>query len=406
MKSPTHWQNIFFHNFLEQLRDFRLSPEQISRLVWRPFSENELKIFGEDRDTDFAKISLTPEEIKKSLSGLPESPIKVNLDFLRERKIVVLIIPGFTHHTLRNLSLHEQMYDKESPHHIIRFRFDDKKPQVLEDTFNTGEGLKIGYMAYPRANAHSRHVLPGLFDLIHKSKTLRKWVQEEGRKIVFMGYSYGSPLTLEMLARMNRKETKDDFILANTVGFLSLCGDIGGSHLADYVVDKNSKYNIYKALDLAKKYKILAAIFGLKTEQDKEDILGGAISLGHEERQKSIKLFKDSMPKNIKYFSISAIMPQTDYVNSVIRNFDDWSMHKQSLAYNNTTIYNDGQVSLSDTWIPDFKNVPKENRINLGAVRTHHWGVSYKTFNFGNNKFPRVAFYQALMKTFFMAGIG
>ena len=108
MKSPTHWQNIFFHNFLEQLRDFRLSPEQISRLVWRPFSENELKIFGEDRDTDFAKISLTPEEIKKSLSGLPESPIKVNLDFLRERKIVVLIIPGFTHHTLRNLSLHSE----------------------------------------------------------------------------------------------------------------------------------------------------------------------------------------------------------------------------------------------------------------------------------------------------------
>lgn len=406
MDSSYSWQKIFFQNFLEELRDFQYSPVQISKILWKPFSQTDLNIFGENRDRDFSKLNLSPLEIQDELSQMTPSKVKVNLEFLRERKIVVLIIPGFTHHTLKNLSLHEQMYDKNSPHHIVRFRFNDKRTEVLEDEFNKGEGLKIGYMAYPRANAHSRHVLPGLFDLIHRSKLLRKWVLEERRKIVFMGYSYGSPLTLEMLARMNRKETKDDFILNNTVGFLSLCGDIGGSHLADYVTNEASKYNVFKALELAKKYKILATIFGLKTDEDKEDILGGAISLGHEERQKSIRQFENSMPTNIKYFTISAIMPQEDYTNSLFRNFDDWSMHKQSLAFNDITIYNDGQVSLPDTWIPHFKNIPPENIINLGAVRTHHWGVSYKTFNFGNNKFPRVAFYQALMKTFFMAGIG
>lgn len=39
------------------------------------------------------------------------------------------------------------------------------------------------------------------------------------------------------------------------------------------------------------------------------------------------------------------------------------------------------------------------NNTYLGAVRTHHWGVRYRTFNFGNNKFPRSAFYRALLRT-------
>ena len=402
----TNWQEIFYYNFLEELKGFKIPPSIISKLVWKPLNKNNIKIYGEDRDKDFSKIELTEKEVIETLQNLPPQKINVDLDFLRDRKIVVLIVPGFTHHTLKNLSLHEQMYDKYSPHHIVRFKFNSTGTEVEEDLFHRGEGLKLGYMAYPRANAHSAFVLPGLFDLIFKSKSLRKWVLDEGRKIVFMGYSYGAPLTLELLSRMNRGETKDDYILKNTVGFLSLCGDIGGSHLADYVYKETSPYNVHKALELANKYKLLANIFGLKTEQDKKDILGGAKSLGHEERQKAIKLYEDSMPSNLKYFSISAIMPTNDYVNSLFRNFDDWSMHKQSLAYTDLTIYNDGQVALPDTWIPEFARIPKENLINLGAVRTHHWGVSYRTFNFGNNKFPRVAFYHALMKTFFQAGIG
>jgi hypothetical protein len=53
--------------------------------------------------------------------------------------------------------------------------------------------------------------------------------------------------------------------------------------------------------------------------------------------------------------------------------------------------------------VPSTPQIPAQNNIHLGAVRTHHWGVSYKTFNFGNNKFPRLAFYRALMQTIFEA---
>jgi hypothetical protein len=54
---------------------------------------------------------------------------------------------------------------------------------------------------------------------------------------------------------------------------------------------------------------------------------------------------------------------------------------------------------LSDNLVPSAPQIPPQNNIHLGAVRTHHWGVSYKTFNFGRNKFPRPEFYRALLQT-------
>jgi hypothetical protein len=400
------WQTRFYYNFLEQLKLFGYSPLDISRYIWKPYLPEDLNIIGLDRDKVFDKVSVTPEEISKELSNLPVSPIHIDFQFFEQRKIVLLLIPGFTHHTLRNLSLHEQMYDKHSPHHIVRFHFDPKDHSVHEETIHEGNGLKIAYIAYPRANAASDVIIEPLFDLIHRANSIRKWVLEENRKLVFFGYSYGSPLALELLSMLNQNKFSDNFILKNTLAFLSLCGDIGGSYLADNILSHDSKYNIHKAMNWARRSKLLAKIFGLNTKQDMEDIMGGVESLGHKKRQDVLQKITSHLPSTIKYFSINAFLPIEDYRNSFIKNFDDWAMYKQALASQPISIYNDGQVVLKDMLLPKPPHIPPENIIDLGAVRSHHWGVSYKTFQFGKNQFPRVPLYHALIKTLFEAGIG
>ncbi|MEM7180411.1 MAG: hypothetical protein AAF518_05835 [Spirochaetota bacterium] len=403
---PRKWQNTFFYNFLEQLQLFSYTPEQITRYAWKPFLPEELNILGEKRDKNFAKVALTAKEVEAYLEQMPKDEIQIDRDFFRERKVAILLVPGFTHHTLRNLSLHEQMYDKNSSHHIMHFSLDTQGKEVREQIFREGDGLKLAYIAYPRANAHSRYILPSLFDLIHNAKSIRKWALEDGYRFVILGYSYGSPLALELLAKLHKKEFRDDFILSKTIGFFSLCGDIGGSYLADYVSDEASKYNVHKVLRMAKRYRFLGKILGFKTQQDYEDIAEGAFSLGHEVRQSILETFYNDMPSDIRYFSIAAFLAMSDYKNSMLRNFDDWSMYKQALASKDISIYNDGQLVLNDMLIPPFPGVAKENIVNLGAVRTHHWGVSYRTFNFGKNHFPRLPFYYALIKTLFQARIG
>jgi hypothetical protein len=62
-------------------------------------------------------------------------------------------------------------------------------------------------------------------------------------------------------------------------------------------------------------------------------------------------------------------------------------------------------VVLEDNLIPQVSHIPESNIFHLGAVRTHHWGVSYRSFNFGRNKFPRRAFYRALIQTLHDLGI-
>ncbi|MBF0103165.1 MAG: hypothetical protein HQK77_19875 [Desulfobacterales bacterium] len=401
------WQNQFFYNFLEQLTLFGYSPKDISRYVWKPFLPEHLNIIGPDRDTTFNKLSITPDEVSKEQQKLPVSTIQIDTHFFEQRKMVVLLLPGFTHHTLRNLSLHEQLYDKQSPHHIVRFYVDPKDNSIQEETIHKGTGLKIAYIAYSRSNANSDFIIKPLFELIHGAKTIRQWVMEEHRKLVFMGYSYGSPLSLELLSELNtiKYQGIDQFILKNTAAFLSLCGDIGGSYLADYVSDRNSPYNIHKAMNLSRRSNLLANLFGFKTKQDNEDIVGGVESLGHMKRHHVLNRIQKNLPSSIKYFSISACQPIEDYKNNLIKDFDDWSMYKQSLVSYPISIYNDGQVVLKDTLLPRPQHIPSENIIDLGAVRSHHWGVSYRTFQFGNNNFPRVPFYHALIKTLFEASI-
>ena len=387
----------FHANFLAQLAREGYTPAQAAQWVFKPYQPADLRITGAQRDRDLSKLSVSAEELT---AGMAQPDASITRDFYRQQKIALVLMPGFTHETLRNFSWHEQIERKDSPHHVVMLRPGWKGEAPQEQTFAEGDGLKLLYVRYPRSNADSKHIIGPLFDLLHGSPSLRRWTQE-GYKLFFVGYSYGAPLSLELLAGLNSGQFKDEFILRNTLGFLGLCGDIGGSYLADDVLKPDAALlNLDKAVDFCRRHPWVAKLAGLGTPQLMEDILGGVESLGHGGRQAAIARYAAQLPSQLKYFSISAVMPLADYRRRWWQfNLDDYTMYRQALVSDPISIYNDGQVVLDDNLVPNAPQIPAANNLHLGAVRTHHWGVSYKTFNFGRNRFPRAAFYRALMQT-------
>ncbi len=396
----TDWAQRFSEYFIRQLAAEGHSLEQISQWMWKPYRVDELRITGADRDQDYSKLELTPVEIREILERAPSTGVAANKDFYIQQRIALVLMPGFTHETLKNLSWHEQIERKDSPHHIVMLKpgFKDEAPQ--EQEYARGDGLKLLYVKYPRSNAASRHINEPMFEMLHKSPSLRRWVAE-GYKLFFVGYSYGAPLALELLADLHAGRYADEFILPNTAGFLGLCGDIGGSYLADDVLRADARLlNIHKVIGFCRRHPFIGKLAGLGTEQLLADMADGVRSLAHDERQSRMRDYAPRLPPQLKYFSVGAVLPLKDYRRRWWQfNLDDYTMYRQALVSEPISVYNDGQVVLADNLVPSAPQIASKNNIHLGAVRTHHWGVSYKTFNFGNNKFPRLAFYRALMQT-------
>lgn len=396
----------FFGHFARELAGAGYTPEQSLQYLWRPYDLADLKITGDDRDRDLSRLSLTADDIRKELEAPATGPTAAS-DFSKQ-KIVLVVVPGFTHETLRNLSFHEEIERASSPHEVMLVRPSPKGIPSVETHYSRGgSGLKVVYAKYPRSNAASEHINEPLFELLSNSRSLRQWV-DQGYKLLFVGYSYGCPLTLELLSDLNRNRFEDDFILPNTLGFLAMCGAIGGAYLADDVLKDNSQlFSIPKLVKASRKYPLVGQLAGLPTEQFKEDMVGGITSLTRSVRKARMQGYVQHLPAHIQYFSIGAVMPLGDYERPLKHlNFDDYSMFLQAKVSDPFSVYNDGQVVLEDNLIPQPDHIPANNHHHLGAVRAHHWSVSYKTFNFGNNRFPRRAFYRALINSMHDLGAG
>jgi len=398
-----HWQNRFFCNFLYELNRAEYTPEDISKYVWKPFSPDDLIISGPDRDLSLFKVQTVPAEISRYLNNLPPNQVDSD-DYFSSQKLVLILLPGFTHHTLKYPAFIAQDEFKSSPVDLMTIAFAPDGQSIIETELHQGGGVKLMYAAYPRSNASSLYIVPKTIEMLQMSQKLKNFVNE-GYKIVFIGYSYGSALGLELLAGLNSGAFEDSFILENTIAFLSINGDIEGSYLADAVLKEDALFNMQKYVKLSEKFNPLGLLMGLKTDQERKDLVGGVQSLAHPERIERLNEYRDKVPPNIKYFSICAFLPEDDYNNSLLKNLDDWTMHKQSLASKDISIYNDGQMVLENCFLPKFPHVPKENIIELGAVRAHHWAVSFRTFNMGVNNFPRFPYYRALGKTLAEAGV-
>ncbi|MCC2657734.1 MAG: hypothetical protein K0Q76_2842 [Panacagrimonas sp.] len=385
----------FHAHFVAELRARGHDPAWIARQAWRPTMPSPDQVLGPARDRDLRRIELSAADVEALPA--PTHPTPLDAAFHARQKLVLVLVPGFTHETLRNFSWHEQIQRRDSPHHVVMLHPADGDGPTREQAFTRRGALKLLYLRYPRSNADSQHIVPAMFTMLRDCASLQQWIAD-GYRLVFVGYSYGAPLSLELLATMHAGALRDDTILSATVGFLSLCGDIGGSYLADDVVHESpSFFSMRKLVGLASRHPLIAKLVGLGTPQLLADMEGGVRSLGHAVRQARIGQFAGSLPPSLTYFSVAAVMPLADYRRRWWQfNLDDYAMYRQALISDPVTVYNDGQVALPDNLVPDAAQV---RRHHLGAVRTHHWGVSYRTFNFGTNRFPRPAFYRALMRT-------
>ncbi len=388
----------FRDHFLWQLRAEGHGPAQIARWMWKPYCPEDLRILGPDRDRDLSGLAYSEAEVEAMLTELPEPQLRIDEHFFRREKTVLVLVPGFTHETLKNFSWHEQVQRKGSPHTVLMLH--PAEGATREQLYQSGDGLKLVYLRYPRSNAASAHIVPAMFRMLHGSASLRRWVGE-GYRLLFVGYSYGAPLALELLAELNSGAYADNFILRATRGFLGLCGDIGGSYLADDCIGESPQLvSMDKLVAFARRHPWFGKLVGLGTPQLCDDMIHGVGALGHQVRQACARDYALRLPPQLRYYTAAALMPLADYRRRWWHfNLDDWAMHRQALVTDPITAYNDGQVALPDNLLPPAPQVPARNKLHLGAVRTHHWGVSYRTFNFGINRFPRVAYYRALLQT-------
>lgn len=394
-------QDRFFQHFLAYMQAQGLSAEQMHAHVWKPHHPHDLKLLGPDRDRDFKAIELSERDIRAQLSSLSPGGFCINGDFYRDDRTVYVLVPGFTHETLRNLSLHEVFDDRRSSHDVLMLRPGIDGQPTQEEWRAKGGGLKLVYAQYPRSNADSLVIGQPLFELLHNSATLRRWVVDEGCRIVFLGYSYGCPLTLELLANLNRGTFADNFILKATKAVVAMCGAIGGSYLADDVLKPHPQLlSIPKLVARCQKHHWLSALAGMPTQQFRDDMVGGVTSLTREVRHERAMDYAPHLPAHVHYFTLSAVMPMMDYRRHWWQfNLDDYSMWLQAKVSEPVCIYNDGQVVTLDNLMPKESAVPENHIHHLGAVRGHHWAVSYRTFNFGRNRFPRKALYKAMLHT-------
>ena len=390
-----HAAERFHAHFVAELRDQGHASDYIARHTWKPTPTPALSVLGPDRDRDLSKLEAQSHELESLTAPTPRPAL--DAAFWSRQKLVLVLLPGFTHETLKNYSWHEQIQDRGSPHHVLMLHPGDGDGPTREQSFTSGGALKLLYLRYPRSNADSRFIVPAMFTMLRDCASLRRWLAE-GYKLVFVGYSYGAPLALELLAALNTGAHRDDALLSSTLAFIGLCGDIGGSYLADDVLSEDPQLlSIRKLIEFCRRHPFIGKLAGLGTPQLLADMEGGVRALGHEVRQGRMREYAPGLPAHLDYFSISAVMPLADYRRRWWQfNLDDYAMYRQARVTDPITVYNDGQVALPDQLAPA---APQIRRHHLGAVRTHHWGVSYRTFNFGTNRFPRPAFYRAVLRT-------
>ncbi len=392
-------QHRFFDAFAGQLAREGMAAHNAARHMWLPFDPAREPMLGEGRNRSLLHLTPSTAELAEVMQQQRAQAEKLNLDWMSETPVGLILVPGFTHETLRHYSWHEAMDDRYSPHRITVLH-PDADTGCREEQRTQGHGLRIAYLRYPRSNAASDVILPGLAALLKNSPTVQAWC-DEGRQLIFVGYSNGAPLSLELFAALQEGRLHAGGVLESTRACVSLCGDIGGSYLADDMVSEHPRFpSIDKILAFAERHPLLARAFmGLGTEQLRADLPGGARSLGHAVRQQAIRDYRDKLPTHLHYFAVGAMLPLNDYRRRWWHfNLDDWAMYRQALISDPITIYHDGQVALPDNLIPPLEHVADNQQHFLGAVRTHHWGVSYRTFNLGNNIFPRTAFYRALLE--------
>ena len=295
----------------------------------------------------------------------------------------LVIVPGFGHHLLTQKA------------------FGDQIPLLKKLGFN------ILYAFYDDSFESTEQCAQRVYDIVKRKS-------DNQHQLIFFTYSKGSPILVELLATPRYSD-----VAQRTRAVVSFAGALRGSILASSKASRTTR-------KLLKAYKRFSRRIGLRTKFFRK-ILQWASKLRvpglknlHIFFEKAAEFSDDltdlpegitdlmrvtcehdhagvHVPDSITLFSLSAVYPEAAFEKGLqfITNPDDLFLYVSGQELYKHNVFNDTQVILPDSEF--FKGTG--TIINLGIVKTDHWGIALPRVYSRRYKdpFPRTEMLQAVL---------
>jgi hypothetical protein len=297
----------------------------------------------------------------------------------------LVIVPGFGHHRIKTRAFAEQM-------------------ELLEDL-----GFHLVYAFYDDSFESNENCARRVYDVVESRV-------DEHRSIIFLTYSKGSPVVLELLSDPRYQD-----VAARTRAAVSFAGALRGSihaslpaaHLTLKLLKLYRRSNNGSSVTAKIREKILKwsaklPFISIKNwyalvekavefEDDLMDLPGGITDLTKIQTAKDYSEVR--LPDSIKLFSLSAVIPESEFKEEFksITNADDLFLYVSGSQLYRQNVFNDTQVLL-----PDSEFFPGNGEIiDLGIVRADHWGIALPRVFSKNytDPFPRTEMLTAVLLT-------
>jgi hypothetical protein len=297
----------------------------------------------------------------------------------------LVIVPGFGHQRIKTMVFAEQA-------------------KLLEDL-----GFHLLYASYNDSFESNEESAKRVYDAVKSGV-------DEQQSIIFLTYSQGSPVVVELLS-----DPRYEDAAARTRAVVSFAGTLRGSlHSSLPAARITSKLlKLYRQLSNGSssipnmrgkllKWSARLPFRSLKNWhalvekavefEDDLTVLPGDIT--HLTKMQATKDYSDvHLPDSIKLFSISAVIPESEFKEGykLITNADDLFLYVSGSRLYRENVFNDYRVLLPDSeFYPGNGNI-----INLGIVRADHWGIALPRVFSKNytDPFPRFEMLSAVLLT-------
>lgn len=297
----------------------------------------------------------------------------------------LVIVPGFGHHRIKTKAFAEQM-------------------ELLENL-----GFNLVYAFYDDSFESNKNCANRVYDVM-KSRIDKK------RNIIFLTYSKGSPIVLELLS-----DPRYEDVAVRTRAVVSFAGALRGSIHASLPAARITLklLKLYRQLSRGRsiatnirrkllKWSAKLPFKSLKNwhalvekavdfENDLTDLPDGINDLTKIQAAKDYSNVR--LLDSIKLFSLSAVIPQSEFKGGFkfITNADDLFLFVSGSKLYQENVFNDTQVLLPDSeFFPGNGDI-----IELGIIKADHWGIALPRVFSKNysDPFPRTEMLSAVLLT-------
>ena len=297
----------------------------------------------------------------------------------------LVIVPGFGHHRIKTKAFAQQM-------------------ELLENL-----GFHLVYAFYDDSLESNENCANRVYDVV-KSRV------DEKQNIIFLTYSKGSPVVVELLSDPRYQD-----VAARTRAVVSFAGAIRGSihtslpaaritmkllklyrrlskgsGIVTNIRRKLLKWSAKLPFKSLKKWHTLVEK-AVEFQDDLQEFPDGIKDL---KKIQAAKNYSDArLPDSIKLFSISAVIPESEFKKGFkfITNADDLFLYVSGSKLYRDNVFNDTRVLLPDSeFFPGSGDI-----INLGIVKADHWGIALPNVFSKNyiDPFPRTEMLSAVLLT-------